>query len=96
VKYNQYNEHNLLSWDKIRELPDPVSFGDEIVRNLDSIPISILNHALDERHHISFGPSKHEHSPTKGDLSMSVFGLSPSLEILTMEQAWYLPRIHIL
>jgi hypothetical protein len=80
MKYNLYNKHNLLTWDKLRELPETIRYGDEIAPNLDSSPdLSVLNHALDKRHEINLDPPDLGDSPTEGDLRMLVFCLSFSL-----------------
>jgi len=43
-----------LNGDKARTLPDPIPAPNDVIPDKDSVPLSVLNHPIGNRHEIDF------------------------------------------
>lgn len=62
IQYNISEEGEGFHGDKLRALPDPIPARDEIIPNLDSVPMSVLNHPVGNKHEVDF--AAYDLSPT--------------------------------
>ena len=73
--------------DRPRELPDPTPCRDEIIPDPDSIPLSILNYPVGEKHEVDFAvydPPELTISPKEGaNTLLAVICLDSSFEVFT-------------
>lgn len=54
VQYSRRSEDVGFHGDRLRSLPDPVPTKNEIIPDPDSIPLSILNHPIGNKHEVDF------------------------------------------
>lgn len=70
VKYHLASVHGVtFDGERLRDLPESIACGDEIIPEVDSIPLSALNHPPGKRHEINFAayePPELALSPAEG------------------------------
>ena len=54
IQYSMCSDGYSLNGDKLRILPDPTPADSEIIPNQDSVPLSVLNHPIGDRHETDF------------------------------------------
>ena len=54
MQYNFSSDESGFHGDRLRSLPDPVPVKTGIIPDLDSVPLSVLNHPIGDKHEADF------------------------------------------